>query len=67
VAPLTALLKQGVGCAWTNEAQEAFLRLRQSFARSIHLVHPREDASYAIYTDASKLGISSILTRVRRW
>jgi hypothetical protein len=54
VAPLTALLKQGAGWAWTNEAQEAFLRLWQSFARSIHLVNPRDEAPYAIYTDASK-------------
>jgi hypothetical protein len=63
VAPLTPLLKQGAKWVWTDEAQEAFLRLRKSFARSIQLVHPREGAPYAIYTDASKLGISSILTQ----
>jgi hypothetical protein len=64
VAPLTPLLNQGVKWRWTQESQEAFLELRESFARSIHLVHPREELPYAIYTDASKLGISSILIQV---
>jgi hypothetical protein len=46
-----------------HRKQEAFLKLRDSFARSIHLVHSREDLPYSIYTDASKLGIGSILTQ----
>jgi hypothetical protein len=48
---------------WTGEKQEAFLKLRNSSARSIHLVHPHDELPYAIYTDASKLGISSVLTQ----
>jgi hypothetical protein len=64
VAPLTPLLKQGVKWKWSQESQDAFLKLRGSFANSIYLIHPREDLPYAIYTDASKLGISSILTQV---
>jgi hypothetical protein len=64
IAPLTPLLQQGGKWKWTQESQDAFLKLRRSFARSIHLVHPREELPYAIYTDASKLGISSILTQV---
>ncbi|PNF24082.1 hypothetical protein B7P43_G04703 [Cryptotermes secundus] len=63
VAPLTPLSKQGVKWMWTDEAQDAFLGLRQSFARSIHLVHPRDEAPYSIYTDTRKLGISSILNQ----
>jgi hypothetical protein len=62
-APLHPLLKQGAKWEWTNETQDAFLRLRGVFAHSIHLVHPREELPYAIYTDASKLGISSVLTQ----
>jgi hypothetical protein len=62
-APLTPLLNQSVKWTWTGEAQDAFLRLRQSFAHSIHLVNQRDDAPYEIYTDTSKLGISSILTQ----
>jgi hypothetical protein len=64
VAPLTPLLKQGARWRWTQEKQDAFLNLRECFARSIHLVHPCEELPYDIYTDASKLGISSILTQV---
>jgi hypothetical protein len=56
-------LKKGARWTWTAEAQDAFLRLRQSVARSIHLIYPRDDAPYAIYTDASKLGISAILAQ----
>jgi hypothetical protein len=57
-------LKQDAKWRWTQEARDAFLKLRECFAQSIHLVHPREELPYAIYTDASKLGISSILTQI---
>jgi hypothetical protein len=63
VAPLLPLLRQGTKWEWTDEEQEAFLRLRDSFARSVYLGHPRDELPYAIYTDASKLGISSVLTQ----
>jgi hypothetical protein len=62
-APLHALLRQGSKWKWTQEKQDAFLRLRESFARSIQLVHPCNERPYAVYTDASKLGISSVLTQ----
>jgi hypothetical protein len=62
-APLLPLLKQGTKWEWTHEMKDAFLKLREAFARSIHLVHPREELPYAIYTDASKLGISAVLTQ----
>jgi hypothetical protein len=60
-APLLPLLKQGTKGVWTVEKQVAFEELRECFASSIHLVHPTQDLSYAIYTDASKYGISSVL------
>jgi hypothetical protein len=41
-APLYSLLKQGTKWEWTSEKQEAFLRLRESFASSIQLVHPSD-------------------------
>jgi hypothetical protein len=63
VAPITPLLKQRAKWVWTDEIQDAFLSLRESFACSIQLVHPRDELPYAIYTDASKLGISSVLTQ----
>jgi hypothetical protein len=63
IAPLLSLLKPGTKLEWTREKQDAFLRLSESFAHSIHLVHPREELPYTIYTNASKLGISSVLTQ----
>jgi hypothetical protein len=62
VVPLMPLLKQGTKWAWTDEKQDAFLLLCESFAHSIQLVHPRDELPYVIYTNASQLGISSILT-----
>jgi hypothetical protein len=56
-------LKQGAKWVWTDETQDAFLSLRESFARSIQLVHPRDGLPNATYIDASKLGISSVLTQ----
>jgi hypothetical protein len=61
VGPLLPLLKQGTKWKWTEEMQLAFEELRTSFAHSVHLVHPRPELPYAIYTDASKLGIGSVL------
>jgi hypothetical protein len=61
VAPLLPLLKSGTKWKWTAEKQTAFEELRECFANSIHLVHPSEDLPYAVYTDASKYGISAVL------
>jgi hypothetical protein len=59
VAPLLPLLKKGIKWAWTQEKEQAFQNLRNSFAKSIQLAHPREDLPYEIHTDASKVGISA--------
>jgi transposase InsO family protein len=63
VAPLLPLLKQGTKWKWTAAEQAAFEDLRECFASTIHLVHPNQDLPYAIYTDASKYGISSVLSQ----
>jgi hypothetical protein len=62
-APLLPLLKKGMKWKWTFDMQNAFETLRAEFANSIHLIHPDDKLPYAIYTDASKIGISSILTQ----
>jgi hypothetical protein len=48
-ATLVPFLKKGTKWEWTLEKQEAFLRLRGSFAHSIHLVHPREELPSATH------------------
>jgi hypothetical protein len=62
-APLYSSLEQGTKWEWTSEKQEAFPKLRESFASSIQLVRPSDEKPYAVYTDARKLGISSILSQ----
>jgi hypothetical protein len=49
VASLLPLLKKGTKWEWMRETPEAFVRLRESFVHSIHLVHPREELSYTIH------------------
>jgi hypothetical protein len=62
-APLLPLLKKCMRWKWTVEMQTAFETLRAKFADSIHLVHPDDNLPYSIFTDASKFGISSILSQ----
>jgi hypothetical protein len=63
VAPLLPLLKKGIKWTWNQEMEKAFQTLRDCFARSIQLAHPREELPYEIHTDASKVGISAILSQ----
>jgi hypothetical protein len=62
-SPFYSLLKQGTKWNWDTEKQTAFLKLGESFANSIQLIHPSQDRAYDIYTDASKTGISAVLTQ----
>ena len=59
VAPLLKLLKKGTRWAWTADQAIAFQNLRNSFAHSLQLSHPKEELPYEVHTDASKVGISS--------
>jgi hypothetical protein len=56
-------LKNNTNWEWTTEKQAAFQNLRESFPKSAQLVHPNEEKPYEIYTNASKIGISAILTQ----
>jgi hypothetical protein len=62
-AHLVPLLKKGVRWKWDQDHEEAFLKLRNAFAASIHLAHPRSDLIYEIYTDSSCYAISGILAQ----
>ena len=64
IEPLVPLLKKGEKWKWTEDREEAFVRLRGAFAASIHLSHPRNDLPYVVYTDASCFAISGILMQV---
>ena len=61
VEPLLVLLRKGNRWRWTTELQRAFETLRSKFAESICLVHPDEEKSWIINTDASGKAIGSVL------
>jgi hypothetical protein len=61
VAPLLPLLKNGSKWHWSTESQKAFVKLREKFASSIHLVQPDETLPYIINTDASGRAIGGVL------
>jgi hypothetical protein len=48
------------------EKQEAFVTLRDKFAKTIHPVHPNEDLIYIINTDASARAIGAVLLQLDR-
>jgi hypothetical protein len=48
---------------WTANLKQVFAALRAQFANSIHLIHPNDDLSYSIYTDASKFAVGALLVQ----
>ena len=63
VAPLRALLKKGQRWSWTPEMNEAFITVKNLFARSILLQRPDYAYPFTIFTDACINGIGTILTQ----
>jgi hypothetical protein len=61
VAPLLQLLHKNIPWRWSAEMQEAFITLRDKFAKTIHLVHPNENRPYIINTDDSMKAIGAVL------
>jgi hypothetical protein len=61
VGTLSPTLEKWVKWKWTAQLQQSFEELRAQFANSIHLIHPKDELPYSIYTDASKLAIGALL------
>ena len=68
-APLTDLLKGGrrgdITPKWTPECQRAYEQLRDALVGQPILKAPDFDQEFAIYTDASEVGIAAVLTQVQ--
>ena len=61
--PITSLQKKGILLKWTKECQLSFERLKQisTTAPVLRVADPNKD--YEVCTDASKEGVSAVLTQ----
>lgn len=63
-ACLFELTKAKMIFQWTSETQEAFERLKEQLVKAPVLVYPDFKKDFAIYTDASGVGIGAVLTQM---
>jgi len=60
---LTALTKKGAKFKWTPNCQAAFDMLKLELAKCIMLTYPNFSKPFKIYTDASKLQLSAVISQ----
>ena len=60
---LTHLMKQDVEFKWTRECKNCFQILKEFLQQAPILRYPNPQASYTLYTDASKYTYTGILTQ----
>ncbi|KAK3509395.1 hypothetical protein QTP70_033160 [Hemibagrus guttatus] len=62
--PLNSLLRgKPRRLAWTDQAQSAFLQLKDSFTTALILRHPDPDLPFVVEVDASSSGIGAVLSQ----
>ena len=62
--PLTKLTRKNVSFEWTNEAQEAFEKLKLALQEATTLAFPYPDIPCVLDTDASDVAIGAVLSQV---
>ena len=62
-APLHRLLQKDVKFVWTENCQKAFDELKRSLISAPIMAFPRFDREFVLYTDASDVGVGSILAQ----
>lgn len=60
-APLTDLISKNNKFQWTDEAEQAFVRLKHALCSAPVLSHPDFSKPFVIQCDASSVGIGSVL------
>lgn len=61
--PLIELLKKGVKWRWTEEREEAFKKIKQTFTDQLKIFHPKYDLPFTLKTDASKQRFAGVLVQ----
>lgn len=59
--PLTSLLKRNVEFIWSKDCENAFATLKQALCNAPVLAFPNFDKEFLLCTDASNIGIGSVL------
>ncbi|XP_042019055.1 uncharacterized protein LOC121766889, partial [Salvia splendens] len=59
--PMTQQLKKGVKMIWTPECEASFQLLKEKLTTAPILAVPEPETDYAVYTDASKVGLGCVL------
>ena len=58
---LTKLLQKGVKFEWDDKCQSSFERLKKILVEAPMLTQPTPGREYALYSDASKIGLGCVL------
>ncbi|KAI3385870.1 hypothetical protein SNEBB_007958 [Seison nebaliae] len=65
LSPLVDLTKKGVKFVWTGECQKAYDAVLSAMRSPVLLAHPRYDRHFTLTTDASCVGIGSVLSQIQ--
>lgn len=62
-SPLTLLLRKKQNWIWTDDQQNAFLKIRSQLTESPVLTHPDFEVPFILQTDASNTGLGAVLSQ----
>ena len=63
--PLFRLIAKRVEFEWSDEAADAFIKLRQALVKSPILAYPDHSKDYILDTDASAFGVGAVLSQMQ--
>src|SRR4051812_28991612 len=61
--PINDTLRKDIRFKWTDEAQEAFDKLKEKLTTAPVLARPDMDKTFCLHTDACKTGLGAVLTQ----
>ena len=67
VHPLQLMIKKGNNFRWTEEAREAFQKMKKILTSSPVLALPIDDGRYLVDTNASEVAVAGVLQQEQPW